>query len=98
MTAVTPPRTNPDEDRVHALVDEFLAANDPNTMSDEAFRGAQYDAGLAWVHFPTGWGGLDLPPDCLKHIVVGDVRLAVGPAEVHLDTLAAFDVHNRSVG
>ena len=78
MTAVTPPRTNPDEDRVHALVDEFLAANDPNTMSDEAFRGAQYDAGLAWVHFPTGWGGLDLPPK-LQKIVDTRVRDAGGP-------------------
>jgi len=27
-----------------------------------AFRGLQYDLGLAWVHFPEGWGGLGLPP------------------------------------
>jgi alkylation response protein AidB-like acyl-CoA dehydrogenase len=27
-----------------------------------AFRGAQYDRGLAWVHFPVGKGGLGLAP------------------------------------
>nr|WP_255566642.1 hypothetical protein [Iamia sp. SCSIO 61187] len=25
-----------------------------------AFRGLQYDLGLAWIHFPEGWGGLGL--------------------------------------
>ena len=34
----------------------------------QEFRGAQYDAGLAWVHFPVGFGGLELPPVVQRHI------------------------------
>jgi alkylation response protein AidB-like acyl-CoA dehydrogenase len=45
-----------------AAIDEYLAANDPTSMSDVDFRGARYDAGLAWVHFPVGFGGLGLAP------------------------------------
>ncbi len=39
---------------------EFLAANDPSTMDRMDFLRARYDAGLAWVHFPEGLGGLGL--------------------------------------
>jgi alkylation response protein AidB-like acyl-CoA dehydrogenase len=45
-----------------AAIDDFLAANNPASMSDVDFRGARYDAGLAWVHFPVGFGGLELAP------------------------------------
>jgi alkylation response protein AidB-like acyl-CoA dehydrogenase len=45
-----------------AAIDEFLAVSDPTSMSDVDFRGARYDAGLAWVHFPVGFGGLGLAP------------------------------------
>lgn len=43
--------------RVQALLDEY----DPATTDPRDFLGAQYDAGLAWVHLPQGFGGLDLP-------------------------------------
>jgi alkylation response protein AidB-like acyl-CoA dehydrogenase len=43
--------------RVQALLDE----HDPATTDPRDFLGAQYDAGLAWVHLPHGFGGLDLP-------------------------------------
>jgi alkylation response protein AidB-like acyl-CoA dehydrogenase len=39
----------------------FLAAHDPATSDRLQFLRARYDAGLAWVHFPTGHGGLGLP-------------------------------------
>ena len=58
----------PDETRVDDAVAEFLAAHDPTSMSAYEFRGAQYDAGLAWVHFPDGYGGLGLPPTLQKRI------------------------------
>ena len=32
-------------------------------MDNVAFRGARYDAGLAWVHFPVGFGGLGVRPE-----------------------------------
>ncbi|BBY21429.1 acyl-CoA dehydrogenase family protein [Mycobacterium stomatepiae] len=43
--------------RIQALLDE----HDPATTEPREFLGAQFDAGLAWVHLPQGFGGLDLP-------------------------------------
>ena len=45
-----------DEQRVLDACDELLAAHDPNTTDPTEFLGYQYDAGLAWVHFPVGFG------------------------------------------
>lgn len=42
--------------RVAAL----LESHDPTTTEPSEFLGARYDAGLAWVHFPEGLGGLGL--------------------------------------
>jgi alkylation response protein AidB-like acyl-CoA dehydrogenase len=44
----------------HRVVD-FLAAHDPATTDRLEFLRARYDAGLAWVFFPEGHGGLGLP-------------------------------------
>ncbi|MGW1074150.1 acyl-CoA dehydrogenase family protein [Streptomyces sp. NPDC002537] len=44
-------------DRVAAL----LAAHDPATTGRLDFLRARFDAGLAWVHFPEGLGGLGAP-------------------------------------
>jgi alkylation response protein AidB-like acyl-CoA dehydrogenase len=54
--------------RVDALIDDLLAAHDPKQSEQTVFRGAQYDRGLAWVHFPEGFGGLGLPPITQRHI------------------------------
>jgi alkylation response protein AidB-like acyl-CoA dehydrogenase len=43
-------------------LEKLLAECDPVTTDPVEFRGRQYDLGLAWVHFPEGWGGLDAPP------------------------------------
>ncbi|GMA41026.1 acyl-CoA dehydrogenase family protein [Mobilicoccus caccae] len=43
-------------DRVRLLLERF----DPTTTPREEFLGARFDAGLAWVHFPEGRGGLGL--------------------------------------
>ena len=40
--------------RTEALIEEV----DPHANDQYTFRGAQYDAGLAFVHFPEGKGGL----------------------------------------
>ncbi len=53
---------------VDDAIDALLAEHDPTTMSVEEFRGYQYDAGLAWVHFPVGFGGLGLAPRFQRHI------------------------------
>jgi alkylation response protein AidB-like acyl-CoA dehydrogenase len=49
-------------------VDKLLAELDPATADQVELRGHQYDLGLAWVHFPEGYGGLALPPVLQKDI------------------------------
>jgi alkylation response protein AidB-like acyl-CoA dehydrogenase len=46
------------KERLTQLLDEV----DPKQVSMVELRGRQYDLGLAWVHFPEGWGGLGLAP------------------------------------
>ncbi len=58
MTAVTTDLTQD----ITARCEVLLAANDPNAVSATEFLGAQFDAGLAWVHFPEGQGGLGMAP------------------------------------
>jgi alkylation response protein AidB-like acyl-CoA dehydrogenase len=70
--------------RVDALVDELLATHDPHTTKSEEFRGAQYDLGLAWVHFPEGFGGLELSPTLQRHV---DSRLRHAGARAPHGTL-----------
>ena len=55
-------------ERVDAVVDELLADHDPATISNIEFRGARYDAGLAWLHFPEGFGGMGLKPELNRHV------------------------------
>ena len=67
--------------KVDALIDELLAKHDPAATDTSTLRGAQYDLGLAWVHFPEGFGGLGLPPRVQRHI---DRRLrAAGAKPAH---------------
>ena len=65
------------EDRVIELVDRLLAENDPKDTPAVEFLGAQFDLGLAWVHFPEGNGGLGLSPKLQKVI---NERLATAGA------------------
>ncbi len=57
-----------DEQRVSELVDQLLAEFPPKQVSPTEFLGAQFDKGLAWVHFPEGHGGLGLNPKLQKLI------------------------------
>jgi len=59
-------------------VDRLLASCDPATVPEQEFLEAQFDAGLAWVHFPLGWGGLDVSPK-LQKLVVERIAAAGGP-------------------
>ncbi|MGH2687014.1 MAG: acyl-CoA dehydrogenase family protein [Actinomycetota bacterium] len=47
---------------VEERIEKLLAEADPATADYTELRGKQYDLGLAWVHFPEGFGGLGLPP------------------------------------
>jgi alkylation response protein AidB-like acyl-CoA dehydrogenase len=44
-----------------ARVGRLLAAHDPAHTGRREFLGARFDAGLAWVQFPVGHGGLGVP-------------------------------------
>jgi len=52
-------------DELAARVEEFLAAHDPAQLQTDEDRlewlRARFDAGLAWVSYPAGLGGLGLP-------------------------------------
>jgi alkylation response protein AidB-like acyl-CoA dehydrogenase len=64
-----------DLDRVSTALDQLLAEHPPTGCSDREFRGHRYDAGLAWVHFPVGFGGLGARPD-LNRVVEERCRKA----------------------
>lgn len=55
-----------EERRVDDLVTELLTKYPPKSTDPVTFLGAQFDAGLAWVHFPVGHGGLGLNPKMQK--------------------------------
>jgi alkylation response protein AidB-like acyl-CoA dehydrogenase len=50
--------TTTDEDRVAELARGVVAEHDPTTVPVREYLGACFDAGLSWVHFPEGQGGL----------------------------------------
>ena len=57
-----------DEQTVVDLVEKLLAEFPPSSTDPATFLGAQFDAGLAWVHFEKGHGGLGLNPKLQKTI------------------------------
>jgi alkylation response protein AidB-like acyl-CoA dehydrogenase len=61
------------EDELRQRVKSLVAEVDATDRV--AFRGAQYDRGLAWVHFPEGKGGLGLSPRA-QTIVADELRHA----------------------
>ena len=64
--------------RTRALLDEVH----PEHVDAVTFRRAQYDHGLAWVHFPEGYGGLGLTP---KMNLVVHNEIAKHSKVMHLD-------------
>ena len=65
-----------DEARVLEACEALLAEYPPSTTRPATFLGAQYDRGLAWVHFPEGQGGLGLEPKLQR--VINERLLADG--------------------
>jgi alkylation response protein AidB-like acyl-CoA dehydrogenase len=66
----------PTADDLRERVRRFLADHDPHEDPARFLR-ARFDAGLAWVHYPEGLGGLGAPRD-LQAVV--DVELAAADA------------------
>ncbi len=80
MSDASPTSHDAERSKVEAALDELLRAHDPKQVDDRTFRGARYDAGLAWVHFPAGFGGLGLRPE-LNNVVEQRVRKAGAAAQ-----------------
>lgn len=57
-----------DEAKILELAQQLLADFPPATTSVIDFLGAQFDRGLAWVHFPVGHGGLGVTAKFQKTI------------------------------
>ena len=53
---------------VDVLLDELLAEFPPATTDARTFLGAQFDRGLAWIHFDADCGGLGASPSLLGHV------------------------------
>jgi alkylation response protein AidB-like acyl-CoA dehydrogenase len=83
-----PAATDAEARRVEAALDAFLAANDPRAMDNREFRGRQFDAGLAWLHFAEGDGGLGVRPE-LNRLVERRLREA-GAAPTEPGTFFMF--------
>jgi alkylation response protein AidB-like acyl-CoA dehydrogenase len=67
-----------DEQLVLERLEALLAEHDPKSTDARAFLGAQFDAGLAWVHFPEGYGGLGVSPK-LQRVVNERIAAVGGP-------------------
>jgi alkylation response protein AidB-like acyl-CoA dehydrogenase len=79
MSTIAPARPQTDDEaRVAALTEQLLADHPPASTSPREFLGAQFDAGLAWVHFPEGAGGLGLSPK-LQEVASSRLRAAKAP-------------------
>ncbi|HMK63834.1 MAG TPA: acyl-CoA dehydrogenase family protein [Acidimicrobiales bacterium] len=75
---VTEQRAAAEERVVTAKVQELLNTHDPKRSAAEEFLGARFDAGLAWVWFPHGHGGLGAAPS-LQALVEHSLRRAGAP-------------------
>src|SRR6202166_4168178 len=69
-----------DGDLVRSRLQDLLAEHDPASTPAVEFLGARFDAGLAWVSFPIGLGGLGVSPD-LQGLVERELRAVDAPNE-----------------
>lgn len=75
-----------DTDRVAELAQAVVAEHDPKQVPVSEFLGACYDAGLSWVHFPAGLGGLGLSRG-LQSVADTILQGAGGPVPLGLNPM-----------
>jgi len=66
-------------DALAERVRAFLASHDPAQLGKQDFLNARFDAGLAWVHYPEGLGGLGVSRT-LQGVVDAGFAAAGAPA------------------
>ena len=96
MTDTLDTAVDPETTEVEEALEAFLAANDPSALSPVEYRGARYDAGLAWVHFPEGFGGLGVRPE-LQAVVERRLREAGAPATARTPCSSAWPWPGRPI-
>ncbi|HXW34045.1 MAG TPA: acyl-CoA dehydrogenase family protein, partial [Acidimicrobiales bacterium] len=74
------------QELVRHRTEEFLSDHDSRAMSAVDFLGARFDAGLAWVWFPEGYGGSGLAPE-LQGVVERMMTKAGAPNEVERNVI-----------
>jgi alkylation response protein AidB-like acyl-CoA dehydrogenase len=81
MTAIAEPAATPEaaEHLVNERVTQLLSDHPPASTRPRDFLGAQFDLGLAFVHFPVGDGGLTVSPK-LQEVVNRRLREASAPS------------------
>ncbi|MFE7569356.1 acyl-CoA dehydrogenase family protein [Streptomyces sp. NPDC057539] len=67
-----------DAAELRSLARKLLAGRPPATTDRTDFLKARFDAGLAWVHYPAGLGGLDAPRS-LQAVVDAELAAADAP-------------------
>src|SRR5215211_3341143 len=75
---ITEPGVTSEENRVVDLVEDLLTSFPPDKTEAKVFLGEQFDRGLAWVHFPEGFGGLEASPK-LQKLIQERIYAAGGP-------------------
>jgi alkylation response protein AidB-like acyl-CoA dehydrogenase len=78
--------TATDADRVAELTRRVVAEHDPKSVPIPEFLGACFDAGLSWVHFPEGLGGLGVSRG-LQAVADGILQGAGGPVPLALNPM-----------
>jgi alkylation response protein AidB-like acyl-CoA dehydrogenase len=71
---------------VRGRLDELVAGHDPASTPTVSFLGARFDAGLAWVWFPEGSGGLGVNPE-LQGMVERELRRVGAPSEAERNVI-----------
>lgn len=67
-----------DAEELRARTRTLLEEHPPATTDRTDFLRARFDAGLAWVHYPVGLGGLDAPR-ALQSVVDAELAAAGAP-------------------
>ncbi len=78
--------TAADSERVADLARQVVADHNPKSVPIPEYLGACYDAGLSWVHFPEGQGGLGVSRG-LQAVADGILQGAGGPVPLGLNPM-----------
>src|SRR6266545_4391711 len=71
-------RSPMDADELRRRVRDFLGAHDPASLDRLTFLRERFDAGLAWISFPVGLGGIGAPR-ALQPVVAREFAAAGAP-------------------